>query len=67
VNYDATNVPVEWFGWLHYKTDLLPHEDPSRPKYKWMSEHTQNLSGTDDAYVPYSTTKSKIQAWKPND
>lgn len=64
--YDGSQVPAEWFGWLHYKTDLLPHQDPSRPKYKWMSDHRQNLSGTREAYVPYSTTKPKIEPWKPS-
>ncbi|XP_014206586.1 probable NADH dehydrogenase [ubiquinone] 1 alpha subcomplex subunit 12 [Copidosoma floridanum] len=65
LNYDASQVPAEWFGWLHYKTDLPPHKDPNRPKYKWMAEHTPNLSGTNKAYMPYSTTKPKIEAWQP--
>lgn len=65
LNYDGSQVPAEWFGWLHYKTDLLPHQDPARPKYKWMTDHKPNLSGTYEAYMPYSTTKPKIQSWKP--
>ncbi|XP_012281007.1 probable NADH dehydrogenase [ubiquinone] 1 alpha subcomplex subunit 12 [Orussus abietinus] len=65
LDYDASQVPPEWFGWLHYKTDLPPHKDPRRPKYKWMAEHRPNMSGTNEAYVPYSTTKPKIQPWKP--
>lgn len=24
LNYDGSQVPAEWFGWLHYKTDLPP-------------------------------------------
>ncbi|KAJ8682079.1 hypothetical protein QAD02_017871 [Eretmocerus hayati] len=67
LNYDGSHVPAEWYGWLHYKTDLLPHRDPNRPKYKWMADHTPNLSGTNKAYMPYSTTKPKIHAWKPKD
>jgi len=31
-----------------------------------MIDHTENKSGTIEAYMPYSTTKSKIQAWDPN-
>ncbi|XP_008487550.1 probable NADH dehydrogenase [ubiquinone] 1 alpha subcomplex subunit 12 [Diaphorina citri] len=58
-------VPAEWYGWLHYKTDYLPHEDPGRPKYKWMAEHTENFSGSNKQYVPYSSTRTKIEAWKP--
>ncbi|XP_051173415.1 probable NADH dehydrogenase [ubiquinone] 1 alpha subcomplex subunit 12 [Leptopilina boulardi] len=65
LNYDGSQVPAEWFGWLHYKTDLPPHLDPTRPKYKWMSDHTPNLSGTSKAYMPYSTTRTKIEGWQP--
>jgi len=66
LNYDASQVPPEWFGWLHYKTDLPPHKDPSRPKYKWMLDHQANMSGTEEAYMPYSTTKPKITPWQPS-
>ncbi|KAK9496737.1 hypothetical protein O3M35_013026 [Rhynocoris fuscipes] len=64
-DYDGSQVPAEWFGWLHYKTDCLPHEDPGRPKYAWMSDHQENKSGTNEQYVPYSTTRPKITAWVP--
>ncbi|KAK9876298.1 hypothetical protein WA026_012596 [Henosepilachna vigintioctopunctata] len=64
-DYDASQVPSEWYGWLHYKTDLTPDKDPSRPIYKWMSEPTENMSGFSGAYIPYSTTKPKIEAWVP--
>ncbi|XP_032679095.1 NADH dehydrogenase [ubiquinone] 1 alpha subcomplex subunit 12 [Odontomachus brunneus] len=65
MNYDGSQVPPEWFGWLHYKTDLPPYKDPSRPKYKWMMDHQQNMSGTNQAYMPYSTTRPKIESWRP--
>ncbi|KAI5741441.1 probable NADH dehydrogenase [ubiquinone] 1 alpha subcomplex subunit 12 [Diaphorina citri] len=65
LNYDGSMVPAEWYGWLHYKTDYTPCEDPGRPVYKWMAEHTQNMSGSNKEYVPYSTTRDKIQAWTP--
>lgn len=65
LEYDGSQVPAEWYGWLHYKTDLVPDQDPSRPKYKWMSDHTENLSGTPGQYMPYSTTRPKIEAWAP--
>lgn len=64
-NYDGSQVPAEWFGWLHHKTDYKPFEDPSRPNHKWMLEHTENLTGTPQQYMPYSTTKQKIIPWKP--
>ncbi|XP_013175998.1 PREDICTED: probable NADH dehydrogenase [ubiquinone] 1 alpha subcomplex subunit 12 [Papilio xuthus] len=65
MDYDGSQVPAEWFGWLHYKTDLLPHEDPSRPKYKWMVPFTENMSGTTGQYTPYSTTRPKVEPWLP--
>ncbi|XP_034935024.1 probable NADH dehydrogenase [ubiquinone] 1 alpha subcomplex subunit 12 [Chelonus insularis] len=66
MNYDGSQVSPEWHGWLHYRTDLLPFNDPSRPNYKWMIDHKENMSGTKEAYMPYSTTKPKIEAWKPS-
>ncbi|KAF5281857.1 hypothetical protein FQR65_LT14501 [Abscondita terminalis] len=65
LEYDGSQVSAEWFGWLHYKTDLIPSQDPGRPKYKWMAGHTENLSGTPCQYVPYSTTRPKIEPWIP--
>nr|XP_018908911.1 PREDICTED: probable NADH dehydrogenase [ubiquinone] 1 alpha subcomplex subunit 12 [Bemisia tabaci] len=65
LDYDGSQVCPEWYGWLHYKTDYLPHEDPGRPVYPWMQDHTQNLSGTRQQYIPYTTTKPKIEAWVP--
>lgn len=68
-DYDASQVPAEWFGWLHYRTDAAPFEDSVKlhTKYKWMLDHSENQSGTKDAYMPYSSTKPKIEAWSPND
>lgn len=65
LEYDASQVPSEWFGWLHYRTDATPFEDPVKlhTKYKWMLDHSENQSGTKEAYMPYSTTKPKIEAW----
>lgn len=65
LEYDGSQIPAEWFGWLHHKTDLTPDKDPSRPLYKWMAEHTENLTGTPGQYMPYSTTKAKIHPWIP--
>uniref|UniRef100_A0A8J2RMF4 NADH dehydrogenase [ubiquinone] 1 alpha subcomplex subunit 12 n=1 Tax=Daphnia galeata TaxID=27404 RepID=A0A8J2RMF4_9CRUS len=65
MDYDGSQVPAEWYGWLHYKTDLPPTVKPP-VHYKWMIDHIENKSGTQEAYMPYSTTKPKIQAWDPN-
>lgn len=68
-DYDASQVPPEWFGWLHYRTDAAPFEDEVKlhSKYKWMLDHSENPTGTKDAYMPYSSTKPKIEAWSPNE
>ncbi|XP_067624907.1 probable NADH dehydrogenase [ubiquinone] 1 alpha subcomplex subunit 12 [Eurosta solidaginis] len=65
LEYDGSQIPADWYGWMHYKTDLPPTRDGSRPKYKWMADHSQNLSGTKEQYMPYSTTTEKVQAWDP--
>lgn len=66
LEYDASQIPAEWFGWLHHKTDLTPDQDQSRPKLKWIAKHTENLTGTPGQYMPYSTTRPKIQPWIPS-
>ncbi|CAG0901362.1 unnamed protein product [Darwinula stevensoni] len=63
-DYDASMVPAEWYGWLHYKTDNLPTKVPP-VKYPWMLEHSPNTSGSNQAYFPYSTTRQKIEPWLP--
>ncbi|KAJ6649271.1 putative NADH dehydrogenase [ubiquinone] 1 alpha subcomplex subunit 12 [Pseudolycoriella hygida] len=50
LEYDGSQISAEWFGWMHYKTDLPPDRDGMRPKYKWMLDHSENLSGTKGAY-----------------
>lgn len=51
------------FCWL--QTDLPPHRDGLRPQYKWMADHSENLSGTAHQYAPFTTTTPKIEAWVP--
>lgn len=74
VDYDASMVPATWFGWLHYKTDKTPVEK-APVDYSWLPKHTPNpsgssqgrdsLSGAVNPYMPYTTTKPKIEAWVP--
>ncbi|ODN03911.1 putative NADH dehydrogenase [ubiquinone] 1 alpha subcomplex subunit 12 [Orchesella cincta] len=64
LEYDGSMVPAEWFGWLHYKTDTPPTVK-GPVNYKWISDHTENKSGTPDQYVPFTTTKPKIESWVP--
>lgn len=67
LEYDGSQVSPEWSGWLHYRTDAPPQADiiKMQAKYKWMLDHSENLTGTKDAYMPYSTTKPKIEPWNP--
>lgn len=68
LEYDASQVPSEWHGWLHYMTDFPPEKSPTIAQtktYKWMLDHSENLSGTKDAYMPYDTTRPKIHGWDP--
>lgn len=69
LEYDASQVPADWHRWLHSITDFPPNKDSqiaTSKAYKWILDHSENLSGTKNAYFPYSTTKPKIEAWKPS-
>jgi NADH dehydrogenase (ubiquinone) 1 alpha subcomplex subunit 12 len=78
-NYDASDIPAEWFGWLHKTIDTPPttkhqasqsdaHDKDNRehelfPTSRGYNGHFPNWTGTTGKYVPYSTTRSKIQPW----
>lgn len=48
---DPSQVPAEWHGWLHYRTDVSPAEQPVA-RYSWQQPHTPNMTGTPQAYFP---------------
>ena len=48
---EASKVPAEWHGWLHYTFDEPPTVAPL-PRRRWEKDHRPNLSGT-------------VHAWKP--
>lgn len=50
--------------WLQYITDDPPTLKPL-PRHPWMIDHIENKSGTKQNYVPYSTTRPKIESWQP--
>ncbi|XP_052781038.1 probable NADH dehydrogenase [ubiquinone] 1 alpha subcomplex subunit 12 [Mya arenaria] len=64
VEYDATMIPPEWRLWLQYTREENPVEKSTEPK-KWFGPHVYNRTGKSDQYIPYSTTRPKIQAWEP--
>jgi NADH:ubiquinone oxidoreductase subunit len=69
---DASQVPPEWHGWLHYSAPSpLPENAAKAP---WRKEHEPNLSGTLRAYRPsghvaQGGTRQKAtgdyEAWTP--
>ncbi|HMO43921.1 MAG TPA: NADH:ubiquinone oxidoreductase subunit NDUFA12 [Phenylobacterium sp.] len=48
---EASKVPAEWHGWLHYTFDDPPTVAPLRRK-PWEKDHRPNLTGTVHAYRP---------------
>ena len=69
---EASKVPAEWFGWLHYTFEAPLSEENKQP---WQKPHQMNLTGTAQAYRPegHVTRKGTIQkapkayeSWHPN-
>lgn len=48
---DASKVPADWHGWLHYTFDELPSQNPL-PRKVWEKDHEPNLTGTVAAWRP---------------
>ncbi|WP_333587555.1 NADH:ubiquinone oxidoreductase subunit NDUFA12 [Phenylobacterium sp.] len=48
---EASKVPAEWHGWLHYTFDEPPTVAPLLRK-PWEKDHRPNLTGTVHAYRP---------------
>jgi NADH:ubiquinone oxidoreductase subunit len=70
---EASRVPADWHGWLHYTTDAPPPAG-GLPRKPWQKEHLPNLSGTPLAYHPPgsamaetrdSKPKPHYEAWRP--
>jgi NADH:ubiquinone oxidoreductase subunit len=70
---EASRVPAEWHGWLHYTVDTLPTDNPPVLQ-DWEKDHIPNLTGTAAAYAPAGSirkggsraaTTSDYEAWKP--
>ncbi|TNE62039.1 MAG: NADH:ubiquinone oxidoreductase subunit NDUFA12 [Alphaproteobacteria bacterium] len=70
---EASRVPADWHGWLHYTVDTPPTEKPFVVK-SWEKDHVPNLTGTDGAYFPAGSlnaggkraaTTADYEAWRP--
>ncbi|KAM9169885.1 NADH dehydrogenase [ubiquinone] 1 alpha subcomplex subunit 12 [Pangshura tecta] len=62
---DGSMVPPEWHRWLHCMTEDPPTTHPPEAREFIWKNHKFNLSGTPEQYVPFSTTRKKIQEWIP--
>lgn len=71
---DASRVPPEWHGWLHYMYDETPIDAPLHTQ-SWEREHIPNLTGTVHAYKPKGSLanggkRAKVsgdyEAWSPD-
>ena len=48
---EASRIPVDWHGWLHYTFEKPPVDEPFELK-SWEEERTPNMTGTAEAYHP---------------
>jgi NADH:ubiquinone oxidoreductase subunit len=62
---EASKVPANWHGWLHYTHDKPL---PEAAQYPWQKEHLPNLTGTALRYLPPGhASKSGARAANPAD
>lgn len=69
---EASRVPPDWHGWLHYTIDLPPTEAPLK-RQPWELDHRPNLTGTVFAYRPPGSLArtgkapemDEYEAWRP--
>ncbi len=64
---EASRVPAEWHGWLHYTVDLPPSGEAGR---KWFKPHQINPTGTSSAHRPRGHDEAVqypdgYDAWRP--
>ena len=71
---DASKVPPEWHGWLHYTHDKPPTAEAYTPR-PWQLPHRMNMTGSSEAYRPAGsivTTAERPKAtgdykpWRPS-
>ena len=63
---EASRVPPEWHGWLHYTFDEPPHEAETAAR-DWFRPHKANPTGTREAHRPHAARpqESGYAPWKP--
>ena len=48
-NIEATKITNDWYLWIHHTVNEIPK---NTKKFDWEKKHSQNLTGTADAYKP---------------
>ncbi|MGB4828180.1 MAG: NADH:ubiquinone oxidoreductase subunit NDUFA12 [Paracoccaceae bacterium] len=68
---EASRVPPDWHGWLHFTWDQPPTKAPLAHK-RWEKPHLENLSGSELAYAPTGSIRRSqpalrrdYEAWQP--
>lgn len=70
---EASRIPVDWHGWLHYTFEKPPVEEPFQLK-SWEEPRAPNMTGTAHAYHPQGSLYEKgprakgtgdYEAWVP--
>jgi NADH:ubiquinone oxidoreductase subunit len=68
-NVESSKIPSEWYLWIHFLTKNKPSDIPN--KFPWQKKHTENLTGTKEAYKPEGSLASdskknmkKYETWK---
>ena len=56
---DASKIPVEWYSWMHFTPNKI-EKTHDLEKYDWQKPHQSNLTGTNKAYYPLSSTGDKF-------
>jgi len=68
---EASRIPADWHGWLHFTFDNAPATTPLTHK-SWEKPHQDNLTGTAMAYAPAGSMRATkpvdradYEAWQP--
>ncbi|EGF90378.1 hypothetical protein ABI_33990 [Asticcacaulis biprosthecium C19] len=71
---DASKIPPDWHGWMHYLYDTPPSKE-ALPRKAWEKPHLPNMSGTPLAQFPKGSMNNETperqksagdyEAWKP--
>ena len=65
-NIEASQITSDWFLWMHHTINEPPLDN--KKKYLWQKNHTENMTGTIDAYKPTKIVKKNIEkkyeSWK---